>query len=263
MVQRIKDVTNTWSCLLVLVDPQQPSAAHAVRCAKKRARPWFDFDWFVFYWIWIYMFCHVLPEATKNGIHWEKKTTIPKGKDLKFLKSWVVYSTKRSLTSSKSSPEAFSCPKNNDSTNGVILLRFEQIEWEKILHQIQQTQCEQMFGQVSGNTCSEMVCFQVCAQNEGSSKIEHFGALYWVSRNLRHPQMHVDIKPLSRPTTDIQCPTEPPDVISDWIFTHSKYQVVVDKLPPQNHHKPNSGLRTRPRCTVIGSPGNFNWNSVS
>ena len=31
--------------------------------------------WFVFYWTWIYidMFCHVLPEATKNSIHIGKK----------------------------------------------------------------------------------------------------------------------------------------------------------------------------------------------
>ena len=51
-------------------------------------------------------------------------------------------------------------------------------------------------------------------------------------------------------------------------YTNRKYQVVVDKLPPKTTNDqttmgfshPNSGLRTRPRCTVIGSPC-FNWNS--
>ena len=229
-----------------------PTAYATTRSPRAGKR--FDFDWFVFYWKWIYMkvLPCFLPEATKRiAFILGKKTTIPKRKDLKLLKSWVVYSTKRSLTSSKSSPEAFSCPKINDSTNGVTLLRFEQIGWKNILHQIQQTQYEQMFRQVSGNTCSEMVCFQVRAQNEGSSKIEHFGGLYWVSRNLRHPQMHVDIKPLSFvQQLTFHAPWELPKCKLATGFSHTvsiRWLVVSTQLKniSQNGNHPQVGVKKK------------------
>ena len=92
---------------------------------------WFDFDLFSIENENI-VFCHVWPEPTRNSIHIGKKKQLsPKAT----VWNCSNPSTKRSATSSKSPPrysQAFSCPKIKDSTNGVTLLRSDQIEWKNV-----------------------------------------------------------------------------------------------------------------------------------
>ena len=73
-----------------------------------------------------------------------------------------------------------------------------------MLHQTQQTQFEQMVGQVSERTHVAKWCvFKCVLKMKGPPTSSILEDCFGYTEILRHPQMHIDTNPLSRQTTDI------------------------------------------------------------